>query len=141
MGSDKIICKKCGIPKPAEGFYVSKDSLTGRGSYCKECETVRSKERRREVRKKPGFIYIIRNDAFPDYMKIGQTVNVDNRLVNFQTSDPNRGYYVVHSRKFDDVGAAERLIAESFPHYYEWYKIDMDMDEADMIDFINNITL
>ena len=41
-----------------------------------------------------GVIYLISNPAWQDYVKIGMTVNLQNRLSTYQTSDPHRLYKI-----------------------------------------------
>lgn len=49
-----------------------------------------------------GYVYIITNPAFPEWVKVGSTINIDERLRSYQTSDPKRGFVVNWSEIFDD---------------------------------------
>ena len=42
-------CRDCGETKPLEKFVLSKRSATGRGTYCKSCQNVRSNETRERL--------------------------------------------------------------------------------------------
>ena len=41
-----------------------------------------------------GLIYLISNPAWPDYVKIGMSINLRNRLSTYNTSDPHRSYKI-----------------------------------------------
>jgi hypothetical protein len=43
---------------------------------------------------KCGIVYLISNEAFPGYLKIGMTQNLDKRLSQYQTYDPFRRFKV-----------------------------------------------
>ena len=40
-------------------------------------------------------VYIITNDAWPDWVKVGKAVSADDRLNGYQTSSPFRDYGVI----------------------------------------------
>lgn len=60
---------------------------------------------------KGGFVYAISNKAWPDFLKIGSTVDIDDRLISYQTASPLRDYSVVSYFFADD-----RLYEEKFLH-------------------------
>ena len=43
-----------------------------------------------------GYLYIIKNKAWPDWVKIGITENLDKRLNNYQTSSPFRDFEIMY---------------------------------------------
>ena len=43
----------------------------------------------------PGFVYLITNKAWPEWVKVGRTANPRVRLRNYQTSSPLRDYEVI----------------------------------------------
>lgn len=55
-----------------------------------------------------GYVYVITNKAWPEWVKIGRAIDANDRLRSYQTSSPLRDYWIVHSVHFDDVNAAER---------------------------------
>jgi|TARA_R110002167_G_scaffold58938_2_gene166923 hypothetical protein len=55
-----------------------------------------------------GYVYVITNKAWPDWVKIGRAIDAKDRLRSYQTGSPLRDYWIIHSVHFDDVNAAER---------------------------------
>jgi len=83
-------------------------------------------------KKIPGYIYVITNDAFEGYVKIGVTKNIKNRLRSYQTSSPHRNYKVEHYIFHEDCYFAEQEIHEMMNYFAldkknEWFKIDLQM--------------
>jgi hypothetical protein len=56
---------------------------------------------------KSGIVYIISNEAFPDYYKIGMTKNLEERLKSYQTYDPLKRYKVEHYKIVEDARKTE----------------------------------
>lgn len=56
-----------------------------------------------------GLLYLIENPAFEDFYKIGITVDIENRLNQYQTYDPYRAYKIT---KYDFV--LDKIAAEKF---------------------------
>lgn len=55
-----------------------------------------------------GFLYVIVNPAWPDYVKIGRAFDPESRCRQYQTGTPHRDYKVVHEVYFHDCHWAER---------------------------------
>ena len=81
-----------------------------------------------------GFLYIITNDVFKGFVKIGVTEDIESRLRVYQTSDPKRNYkveyYIFHPKCYE----AEKRIKEMMKYFStdtiqrgEWYKIPLHM--------------
>lgn len=49
---------------------------------------------------KAGLVYLISNEAFPDFVKVGMTINIKQRLEVYQTYDPYRRFKI---EKYDFV--------------------------------------
>ena len=78
---------------------------------------------------KIGEVYIITNDAWPDWVKVGKAVSSDDRLNGYQTSSPFRDYSVIATLETDDRHIKEREMHRVFEHFAnerrgEWFKID-----------------
>lgn len=73
---------------------------------------------------KAGFVYAIKNKAWPDFIKIGSAIDVYERLNSYQTSSPLRDYELV-----DYYFVEDRLLEEKILHNLvedrnsEWCKI------------------
>lgn len=57
---------------------------------------------------KAGYVYAISNPAWPEYVKIGSSIDVLDRLNSYQTSSPNRDYkledyYFVWDRRTEET--------------------------------------
>lgn len=81
---------------------------------------------------KSGFLYIITNEAFPNWVKIGTTWNLNDRLHTYQTGDPYRRYKIVYSLHHPEFRTAEKkikLLMKPFAKRIinEWYEVDLHM--------------
>lgn len=91
---------------------------------------------------KHGYVYIITNPAFPDWVKIGMAFDAEDRLGDYQTGSPLRdyelAYYVFSNDKLKSEKEAHRKaekIAKSFNH--EWF--EMTVEQAK--DVLNSLNL
>lgn len=81
---------------------------------------IKLNESRREItvseKRKPstksGILYLISNEAWPGYVKVGITKNLHSRLSAYQTSDPFRRFKVEHYRIVEDARLEEKNILE-----------------------------
>jgi len=74
------------------------------------------------------FIYIITNKAWPEYVKVGRTYNVENRLKQYQTQCPLKDYEVYFYTKTDNIVELENIFINLYgKNNGEWYKIDKDI--------------
>ena len=76
-----------------------------------------------------GEVYIIANDAWPEWVKVGKAVSSEDRLNGYQTSSPFRDYSVIATLTAEDRHAKEREMHKTFAHFSEerrgeWFKID-----------------
>lgn len=67
-----------------------------------------------KIKQKSGFVYLIKNPAFPNHVKVGITKNLTKRLQVYQTYDPNRGYIVVKSVYVEDSKKLEAKLLTLF---------------------------
>ena len=80
---------------------------------------------------KKGYVYVITNPSWPDWVKIGMAIDAQDRLSGYQTSSPHRDYVLEHS-----VWSNQRRKAEQQAHYKaalvaeevagEWFKLPVD---------------
>jgi len=92
------------------------------------------------TKSKEGEVYVIANKAWSGWVKIGMTVDAEDRLSSYQTSSPYRDYLLLHKVFF-----ADRRRAESTAHSLaseiakermnEWFR----MSPSDAIKIINSL--
>lgn len=78
-----------------------------------------------------GFVYVITNPAWPDWVKVGMAVDADDRLKAYQTSSPHRDYelkayaHTTTKRKTERLAhrLCHRLCEEKSG---EWFKMPLD---------------
>ena len=66
-----------------------------------------------------GYVYLITNPAWPDFVKIGSSIDVMDRLNSYQTSSPLRDY------KLED-------------YYFVWDRRKEEIDLHNRFDYMNN---
>jgi len=76
-----------------------------------------------------GEVYIIVNDAWKDWVKVGKAVSSSDRLNGYQTSSPFRDYKVIATLTTDNRHTKEKEMHKIFEHFAEerkgeWFKID-----------------
>ena len=79
-----------------------------------------------------GYLYVIINDSFPGWVKVGTTKNLKKRLQTYQTSSPHRDYQIVYYVEHPEYRQAEKEIKETMKHFaksihHEWYEVDINM--------------
>ena len=79
---------------------------------------------------KSGYVYVITNRAWPEWVKIGKGADATDRFNTYQTYSPFRDYELEHSRYFENRHKAEKTaqdIAERLGEKrHEWFKISVD---------------
>jgi len=81
---------------------------------------------------KAGYVYIVSNNNFPGFYKVGATENISIRLKNYQTSSPYRNYKIEYYIEHADIYMAEKRIKETIGPFalsikHEWYEISLPM--------------
>lgn len=75
-------------------------------------------------------MYIVVNEAWPGYCKLGFALNLKNRLRQMNTNDPFRKYKYHATRMFKDRKAAEAALHELAAGYRktrtEWFQLHPD---------------
>ncbi len=81
-----------------------------------------------------GFVYVISNPAWPGHYKVGRAADYEERLNNYQTSDPMRAYKLRFVWYFRDRNVAERMVHRLLVPWWrggEWFKCPLhDIIEA-----------
>jgi hypothetical protein len=84
---------------------------------------------------KSGYLYIIINETFPNWVKVGTTMDLTSRLHTYQTGDPHRRYKIVFSLQHPEFRQAEKKIKETMKHFAlsikgEWYEVDLGIAKS-----------
>ena len=69
-----------------------------------------------------NYAYIISNKAYKSEYKIGITNDVQRRLAEYQTSDPNRSYKIEHQQRTPYFKEIESYVHKKFKNKNEWVK-------------------
>ena len=94
----------------------------------KKREEKRESSKKVKQKTKSGIVYIISNEAFPGYYKVGMTQNLNQRLKSYQTYDPHRRFKVEHYKVVENARSVESYF---LTHYNvsissgEWVKGDI----------------
>ena len=77
---------------------------------------------------KEGYVYVITNKAWPDWVKIGMAIDAEDRLSGYQTSSPHRDYILEHSvhsndRRKSEQEAHTRATKLASETNGEWFKL------------------
>ncbi len=78
-----------------------------------------------------GFVYLMVNPSFRNWVKIGKTQNHFERLNSYQTGDPYRAYDMKMKKEVENRHDAEKIFHQHFEKIagnrsHEWFKIDLD---------------
>ena len=125
----KYLCKKCWHSRDmyVDGKYISKSHPLFKAGKYKSFGDAAFSALQKDVQIKEGYVYAIRNAAWPEWIKIGKAVDAEDRLNGYQTSSPMRDYELIHSVYFDDRNKAERdahKVAErKGERKGEWFKL------------------
>ena len=133
-------CKDCCNPNrlvlnPARmyvnGKYVSKKHPLYKAGRYKSFNDAAFSSLQNYTTSKEGYVYIITNPAWPDWVKIGMAVDAEDRLNGYQTSSPNRDYKLEYA-----VKVANRRKSETMAHKIckkmgvdnkgEWFNMPVD---------------
>mgnify|MGYP001821831352 CR=1 FL=1 len=73
-----------------------------------------------------GWVYIITNEAWPEWVKVGMADDPKKRLSGYQTGSPMRDYALFGAYKVNDRRAAEKaahnILKENYSKKGEWFK-------------------
>jgi hypothetical protein len=78
-----------------------------------------------------GYVYIITNKAWPDWVKIGMAIDAEDRCNGYQTSSPFRDYVLEYSVTTEDRRKSERQAHKKAKKLAsetngEWFKLDVE---------------
>ena len=141
-------CIACGVELTIDNWYPSR--MRKRERNCITCHDIKRLERRIKQKGmtprmlarlfqmkhnndyskiKEGFVYILTNPAWKDWIKVGMAVDANDRKNNYQTGSPYRDYKLYYKRFFEDRKTAEKKAHDVVSKIAtesngEWFKIN-----------------
>lgn len=76
-----------------------------------------------------GFVYVVASASFPNWVKIGSTLDLKGRVDSYQTYSPFADYQLVFAHYFSNRVVAEKdvhTILQAFRGKGEWFAITPD---------------
>ena len=112
----KYISRKHPLHKP--GKYKTFNDAAFAGTY--KLESI-----------KEGYVYVITNKAWPEWVKIGMAIDAEDRLNGYQTSSPMRDYVLEYSvasndRRKSEKEAHTRALPLATDCKGEWFKMSVE---------------
>ena len=147
-------CNHCGCQLNEVSLAVG--NVRKRNYICRKCDSIKGKRNRLKrlalqlssytlknySKVKEGYVYVISNPAWPDWVKVGMAIDADDRCSSYQTSSPLRDY-VLHcaissdDRRKDESKAHKRLDTVASDRRGEWFKMSVE-EATDCITGIRN---
>jgi hypothetical protein len=124
------------------GVYIPKDDPRHKvfkpGNYKNINDAVFSQSSINQIQE--GYVYVITNKAWPDWVKIGMAIDAEDRLNGYQTSSPHRDYVLEHSvysndRRKSEQQAHTRATKIALETNGEWFKLTVEQ----AIEVLNNL--
>ena len=122
------------------GNYVPKSHPLWKSGNYKSFNDAAFSSLQNYTKTKEGYVYVITNPAWPDWVKIGMAVDAEDRLNGYQTSSPMRDYKLEYSVKSKDRRKSEKeahtkALRKCDDSHGEWFK--MSVSEA--IELLDNL--
>jgi len=128
----KYVCKSCWEERDKQRMFVNGKEIpksnplfkAGRWKTWLHVHTLEKLEREAS-----GYVYVIVNNAWRGWVKLGCAVDVDDRLNSYQTYSPFRDYRVIAQIACDQRYKKEKEMQRVFSKVAsekenEWFKID-----------------
>lgn len=113
------------------GKYIPKAHPLYRAGHYKSFEDAAFSGLVNYKRDPRGHVYIITNEAWRGWVKVGKAVDANDRLNSYQTSSPMRDYELYAAFNVRDRAQAEKLahvtLDKRFERRNEWFKCDPDV--------------
>lgn len=111
------------------GKYISRKHPLYKAGRYKSFDDAAFSSLENYTRSKEGQVYIIINQAWPEWVKIGMAVDAEDRLNGYQTGSPMRDYKLMYSVSTDDrrkaEAAAHKAAEKIAERRGEWFKMSI----------------
>ena len=93
-----------------------------------------------------GYVYVITNKAWPDWVKIGMAFDSEDRLKGYQTGSPHRDYVLEYSVYSEDRRKAEQQAHTKAAKVAtevqgEWFKLPVDEAKKVLDSLVVHVTI
>ncbi len=140
------ICSACELKEGrnrhmrVNGKYISKHHPLHKPGNYKSFGDAAFSALEKDKKVKEGYIYVITNLAWPEWVKIGMAIDAEDRLNGYQTSSPHRDYELKYTIETEDRRTLEQVAhkeASKLASEYkgEWFKLDVET----AIEILNNL--
>ena len=138
----KYLCKGCWHSRDmyVDGVYIPKSHPLFKPGKYKSFSDAAFKSTYKLDTIKEGYVYVITNKAWPDWVKIGMAIDANDRLNGYQTSSPHRDYVLEHSiysndRRKSEQEAHTKAAKLAKEVNGEWFKLTVEQ----AIEVLNNL--
>jgi len=111
-------------------FTCKKEIASQKQSYCLKCQKekhTRYNNNKYKVMPYNGWIYVVANPSWNGWVKIGRAINVERRIVCYNTSSPFRDYELVFCTRVNNPNLIEKYFFEKYgTENNEWFNISKD---------------
>lgn len=131
------------IQKHLTDFSVT--TLTVKNAFT--CDVVKAKLIMKEINRrrkqegickpleKDGFVYLIENEAYPEWVKCGMTTDLKSRLDSYNQYDPLKRFKIVSSKEVADRRKAESWLIHEMKMKSdlvngEWFRVNKDVAQT-----------
>jgi hypothetical protein len=92
------------------------------------------------LRRRPGFVYLVTNPAWPGYVKAGAAKTLKGRLADFQTASPHRDFTlrsaILFKDRFEAEGKFKRRMRGFRVKGTEWFHLHPDDANAALVSIL-----
>lgn len=130
---DRKVCIVCDKMLPMKGHFRVVNVLTGYTSQtCLACEQLESLNPKKAYVNSSGYMYLVFDSVYPEYIKIGYTTNLGKRISRYNGNRPlDTCSYVYQSKLLVNILSVEADIlqrintyAHSTPNRNEWFSVN-----------------
>ena len=111
------------------GQYISRKHPLFKAGRYKSFDEAAFSSLENYTRSKEGQVYIIVNEAWPEWVKIGMAVDAEDRCNGYQTGSPMRDYKLMYAVSTDDrrkaEAAAHKAAEKVAERRGEWFKMSV----------------
>lgn len=131
--------------REAEAVRLEAERVASQEAFQKSLRDEQPKLRTIQSRSsdKRGFVYVVTSPTFPGWVKIGQTMDLTQRLVGFNTHTPHGDFVFAFYHGFPDRQLAERVIHKFFAKRRgpngEWFQMTVEEARAAILELSERI--